>query len=172
MKKTLTTLLALAGLSLGANAEPSQQSETHGDWTVRCVERVDLPPCDMIQMASHKESGEQVMQLSIAHAGKVDVFGVQFLVPLGVRIDEGVAIRVDEQVPMTDYDFTRCAAEGCYIEKTVGHKEMDVFRRGKAGILVMLEGDGEPLVVPLSFDGFTDALKVVEKRNRNWAGLS
>ena len=172
MKKTLMTLLALAGLSLGANAEAPQQNETHGDWTVRCVERTNLPPCDMIQIASNKDSGDQVMQFSIAHAGKADFFAIQFLVPLGVRIDEGAAIKVDERAPITDYGFTRCAAEGCYIEKAVGHKDLDTFRQGKAGILVMLEKGGEPLAVPISFDGFTDALKVVEERNKNWADLS
>ena len=172
MKRMLMTLFALGGLSLGASAETPQQNETHGDWTVRCVERTNLPPCDMIQIASNKESGDQVMQFSIAHAGKADFFAIQFLVPLGVRIDEGVAIRVDEQPPITNYGFTRCTAEGCYIETAVGHKDLDIFRQGKAGILVMLEGGGEPLVVPLSFDGFTDALKVVEERNKNWADLS
>ncbi len=156
-------------LASPAAASDEPKNEIHGDWAVRCVEREALPPCDMVQFATHRENGEAVMQFSIAHAGREDAYGMQIMVPLGVRLSGGVAIRVDEGSPMTGFEFTRCEAAGCYIERVVSDEVLEPFRAGDAGVLGVIDRTGEPLVIPLSFRGFTKALATITERNRQWA---
>ena len=148
---------------------PSQQMETYADWTVRCVERESLPPCDMVQLATERDSGEQVMQFSIAHAGRDNAYGVQIRVPLGVFLNGGAAIRVDAKAPLTGFAFTRCDAGGCYIERIMQPDELQPFKAGIAGVLGVIGANGQPMTMPLSFRGFSEALRVMTDRNRNWA---
>ena len=161
-------LLAWMGLSATANAEP--ESEVFDDWAVRCVEREALPPCDIVQFAMDRDSGAPVMQFSVAHAGHDDSYGIQLMVPLGVRLPGGVAIRVDGGPPLEDFDFTRCEPSGCFIERVVSEDQLAPFEAGQAGILAVIGRAGEPLVFPLSFKGFTKALDTMTARNRDWAG--
>ena len=160
-------LLLLVTASGSTAAEP--ENEIYGDWAVRCVERQELPPCDIVQFAQNLESNTQVMQFSVAHAGREASYGVQIVVPLGVLLLQGVAIRVDEGPVLTDYNFTRCNEAGCFIERMATDEILEPFKAGQAGVLVVIDSDGQPLSIPLSFQGFTQALKVMTERNREWA---
>lgn len=167
---TMTLLCAVLALGCGTTAvSSSQQMETYKDWTVRCVEREGLPPCDMVQFATERDSGKQVMQFSIAHAGKENAYGVQIRVPLGVLINGGAAIRVDAEAPLTGLAFTRCDESGCYIEQIMQPDDLTPFKIGAEGVLGVIGADGRPMALPLSFQGFTEALHVMTGKNRNWA---
>ena len=159
-------ILLMSGAAIAA---PAQKVETHGDWNVRCIERENVPPCDMVQAASQKESGEQVMQFSIAHAGKEDLYGVQIRVPLGVNLTGDAAIRIDEDADFVSLKYTRCDMNGCYLEKLMTPQDLEPFEQANEGMLIVLGLNGEPLSIPLSFDGFDDALKLMSENNRAWA---
>ncbi|MCG8510606.1 MAG: invasion associated locus B family protein [Rhodospirillales bacterium] len=148
---------------------PDRQSEVYGDWTVRCIKRENAPPCDMVQFAHRKESGEQVMQFSLAFAGEEDRYGVQVILPLGILIQPGVVIRVDEKADITDFEVTRCERQGCFIERLVTGKDIQPFKGGNKGLIAVFDRQGEALILPLSFAGFSKSLEVMTKRNRTWA---
>lgn len=169
-KKTLAlgATMALTG-SLQAAPVPDQQSEVYGDWTVRCTQRENVPPCDMVQVATRGEAGEQVLRVSIAYAGNGDNYGVQIVVPLGVLISGGVLIRADGEEIQTDLQFTRCEASGCFIEAIMDSKALEPFRLGDEGIIAILDPRGEPMVMPLSFSGFIAAMETMTQRNSAWA---
>lgn len=148
---------------------PEQTAEFYGDWQVRCVVREDMPPCDMVQVATNNDTKEQVMRISIAHAGDQDKYGVQIWVPLGVLISGGVLVRVDDKEDVGDFKFTRCEPTGCFIEGVVGTEVLEPFRRGSKGVIAILDSLGEPIVLPLSFRGFVAAVGAMSARNQAWA---
>ena len=168
---TLAASLMLVWAGWPDSAVPQPEREVYGDWAVRCVEREALPPCDMVQFATRNESGEPVMQFSVAHAGRNASYGIQIMVPLGVRLSTGVTIRVDGGPPLADFQFTRCEVTGCFIERVVTDAALAPFKAGNAGILAIFDRRGEPLVVPLSFMGFTKALTVMTEQNLQWASF-
>lgn len=47
--------------------------------------------------------------------------------------------------------------------------ELQPFKAGIAGVLGVIGANGQPMTMPLSFKGFTEALRVMTDRNRNWA---
>lgn len=147
---------------------PDQTSENYGDWTVRCVARTDLPPCDMIQVATTTGTNEQVMRFSIAHAGKEETYGVQILVPLGVLVSGGVLVRIDDKTDVDGLKFTRCEAAGCFIEALMGSDKLAPLRRGEKGVVAVLNRNGEPLAMPVSLKGFAAAMDAMAARNRAW----
>ena len=170
MKHTfwLCLMVAVFATPRAEASGPDQQSEVYADWTVRCVKRENIPPCDMVQFAHNKESNEQVMQFSVSFAGKEDTYGVQIILPLGILIQGGVLIRVDEDTDITDFKVTRCEAQGCLVEGLATGKDMEPFKSGRRGIVAVLDRKGEHLVVPVSLNGFTEALNVMSARNRKW----
>ena len=159
---------ALSGAGAPA-AEPGQTTVTYGQWTVRCVTREALPPCDMLQVVGDSTSGRQVLRLSLAYLGEGDRVGVQAWVPLGVWVSAGVLVQADaETVELPGFGFTRCETTGCFIESVVGEESLEPFKRGAEGMLVVLDSNGTPRRVRLGFSGFTAALGAVKARNRAW----
>ena len=105
-------LVAWAVLQGGARAaEPRQTTETYGEWTVRCVPREALPPCDMLQVTVEQATGRQVLRLSLAHLGKGDRIGVQAWVPLGVWVSAGVRVQADGKTVELDGSGSRGARD-------------------------------------------------------------
>ena len=169
IRYAFAALLVLGWAGSPGDAVAQQQNEVHEDWSVRCVERESLPPCDMVQFVTHNENGEPVMQFSVAHAGHEDHYGIQIMVPLGVRLSPGVAIRIDDGSLLDGFQFTRCEVAGCFIERLATADVLKPFQAGNAGVLAVLDRRGQPMVIPLSFKGFTRALAAMTERNRQWA---
>ena len=150
-------------------AQPEQTTATYGEWTVRCAGHEGLPPCDLLQVAVAQDDGRQVLRLSLAHLGDGDRIGVQAWVPLGVRVSGGVLVQVDgETVELEGFGFTRCEPGGCFIEGVVDEGSLSAFKRGKEGVLVVLDGGGSPRVTRLGFVGFTAGLEAMKSRNLGW----
>lgn len=150
-------------------ATPDQRSEVYGDWVVRCVTRQGLPPCDALQSAKSNDSGEQVMQISLAYAGKEDRYGAQIMLPLGILIQGGILVRLGEKTDIGDFKFTRCEAQGCFAERMMTAKDMQPFLTSGKGIVAVMGRDGKALVVPVSLKGVAEAVKAMIERNRQWA---
>ena len=160
---------AVLGGEAARSAEPEQTTATYGEWTVRCVAREELPPCDMLQVAVEQASGRTVLRLSLAHLGEGGRIGVQAWVPLGVWVSAGVQIQADgQEVELAEFDFTRCEGSGCFIEGVVEESSLAPFKRGKEGGLVVLDSTGAPRGVRLVFTGFTAALEAMKERNLAW----
>jgi invasion protein IalB len=167
----LLVILCTAGVAEMARAQEPQgsQHQVHGDWVVRCVSRKDAPPCDMVQVLTHKETRRPIMVFSIGHAGQQEQFGVRIGVPLGVLVSGGAVVRIDDKEELRDFKFTRCLATECQIEALLEPDKLQSFRQGERGFLAILNAEGKPLILPLSLKGFTIAMEEVATRNRSWA---
>lgn len=163
----LLSSLAAAGV-VSAQSPAGTENQTYGDWTVRCGEHDNAPPCDMLQVVFDKEK-QPVMILSIGHAGHQEQYGLQIGVPLGVLVSGGVLLRIDDNDEIQGLKFTRCLSTGCQIEARLAPDRLESLRRGKRGILAILDGGGQPVVFPISLKGFAASMDVVATKNRSWA---
>ena len=168
MRAGVLAVLAMLAATATEAAEPAQTTATYGEWTVRCVAREALPPCDMLQVAVAQDSGRQVLRLSLAHLGE-DRIGVQAWVPLGVMVSAGAMVRADgKRVELPGFGFTRCEGSGCFIEAIVPEASLAPFKRGREGVVAMLDSAGNPRGTRLGFSGFTAALEAMKTRNLAW----
>ncbi len=147
---------------------PDQSSESYGDWTVRCVNRDGLPPCDIVQFVTNDKTKEQLMRLSIAYSGQAERYGFQIQMPLGVIISGGVIVRLDDKENWGNLKFTRCEVSGCYIETVITADTLDPFRRANKGVVAILDREAKPMVLPISFNGFSAAMDVMSQKNITW----
>ncbi|MDQ1231568.1 invasion protein IalB [Sphingomonas sp. SORGH_AS 879] len=175
-KDTMIPLLAAAALASGAPtatppqaATPAAQPERYGDWSVLCVERAELPPCEVVQGVQRKEGDTQPLRFSFAYAGQGDRYGVQFQVPLGVLVQTAPLIRLDEKTDVPGFHITRCEADGCFIDRVMTRAEIEPFFKAAKGLIAVADRSGKPVVLPLSLNGFAQAMQAMTARNQAWA---
>ncbi len=167
-------MTGLAALLLTSTAQMSVAQEavettTYKDWIVRCVERENLPPCDAIQTAFNSETEERIMLTSIAHFGATDEIGVQIWVPTGLLVSGGVLFEIDQETRALDtLRFTRCEADGCFIEAIVTEDDLSPLKKGSQAAIAVLSSTGQPRIVGLSLSGFTKAFQEVKLKNTEW----
>ena len=164
-------LLLLSFAASPAFAQSSEQTSTttHKDWVVRCIERTDLPPCDAVQTAFDTSTEQRVMLTSIAHFGGEDEIGIQIWVPTGILVSGGVLFEIDQKdQALQALKFTRCEADGCFIEAIVSEEALAPLKKGTQAAIAVLSSTGQPRVVGLSLSGFTKALAEVKSKNQAW----
>ncbi|MEH3104252.1 MAG: invasion associated locus B family protein [Sphingomonas phyllosphaerae] len=185
-KDTMTPFLAATALASAitppaatppksvATAAPAQstaapKSEHYGDWSVLCVDRTDLPPCEAVQGLQPKDAASQPLRFSFAYAGQGDRYGVQFQVPLGILVQVQPLIRLDDKTDLSDFRVTRCEAEGCFIDRVMTKAELEPFFKAAKGLVAVADRAGKPVVLPLSLNGFAQAMQVMTTRNQAWS---
>ena len=152
-----------------AQSEQDVTTETYQDWVVRCIDRTDLPPCDAVQTAFDTATEQRVMLTSIAHFGGDDEIGIQIWVPTGILVSGGVLFEIDQKdQALQNLKFTRCEADGCFIEAIVSEEELAPLKKGNQAAIAILSSTGQPRVVGLSLSGFTKAFRAVKSKNKAW----
>ena len=166
---TISLFMSLGVISWHAAAQENVQTTTYKDWVVRCVERENLPPCDAVQTAFNSDTNQQVMLTSIAHFGSSGDIGVQIWVPTGLLVSGGVLFEIDQETrALENLQFTRCEADGCFIEAIVNEEELGPLKKGSQAAVAVLTSTGQPRIVGLSLSGFTKAFNEVKQKNTNW----
>lgn len=175
MKQLAITKFFILFITLLVTALPVKAQEndttttTVKDWVVRCVERADLPPCDAVQTAFDRATQQRVMLTSIAHFGNDDEIGIQIWVPTGILVSAGILFEIDQKDrALETLQFTRCEADGCFIEAIVTEDDLSPLKKGNEAAIAVLTSAGQPRIVGLSLSGFTKAFKEVKEKNRNW----
>ncbi|MCW2406956.1 invasion protein IalB [Sphingobium sp. B1D7B] len=171
MKLLITAVLAAAPAQAAAapttGAAPTV--DRFGDWSVVCAVREGLPPCEVVQAVRRKDDDDKLLRFSFAYAGRDDRYGVQYQVPLGVLVQPEALVRLDDKTDVPGYRITRCEADGCYIDRVVTRADLEPFYKAQKGLIAVADRTGQALVLPLSLNGFADAMKAMVSRNEEWA---
>ncbi|MDQ1231670.1 invasion associated locus B family protein [Sphingomonas sp. SORGH_AS_0879] len=152
-----------------AASAPAPTVDRFGDWSLVCAVREGLPPCEVVQAVRRKDDGDKLLRFSFAYAGKDDRYGVQYQVPLGVFVQPEALVRLDDKTDVPGYRITRCEADGCYIDRVVSRADLEPFFKAQKGLIAVADKTGQALVLPLSLNGFADAMKAMTERNEAWA---
>lgn len=147
-----------------APAQPPLELERFQDWAVRCgqPEGQTQEICEMLQERSSKE-GHPIMGVAVARVANSPDPGMLIILPLGIALPEGVALRIDdgEEVPV---EVQRCQRRGCEIEVLLKPELLASLKAGQqANVLFHVEEPQgvQKVSVPISLLGFTAALDEV-----------
>jgi invasion protein IalB len=147
------------GLVTGAAAQPKEvERETHGDWTVRCIEGSD--DCRMTQIGKNAQ-GQEALLVSLqrirgakTQSGQDIPAALQVQAPLGVLIPFGVRLKIDdgETAPL---GITRCLPIGCVAGAPMTEEAVSLMKKGSnANFAYVLQNE---TVIKISLRGFTRA---------------
>jgi invasion protein IalB len=158
----LAGLLAVAATTAAlaqddaADAAAEAQLQAYGDWALRCVERENAAPCDIVQILNDRESGAQIAAMSIAYSPAQSITAVQIMAPLGVHLPTGLRLEVGAlMVPGVRY--ARCELQGCVVEARLGDDMIAAMRDApslKLSFGLSAQREGSALI---GLDGFAEA---------------
>lgn len=158
--------LLFGSLALSPGSQADADVQAHDDWTLRCQARENALPCDLIQQIIDKPSGKQVLAISIAWSPKEDKYALQIVVPLGISLQAGLAIRVGEDFAAEGLRVSRCEPTGCFVETLMGEELLNAMKDGSQGAVMLMDATGQQAALPFSLKGFTAAHKALRKETQ------
>ncbi len=148
---------AAATVSLPNGA--SSINETYGDWSVACSIADSRKICVMSQAQGDKQTGERLfaIELQTPKDGKTD--GV-LLLPFGLKLDDGVKLKLDEQNLGQGARFSTCYPQGCIVPVSFPTVATDAMKKGTSLIITAtnVAGGSEVPTLKVSLNGFTAAM--------------
>lgn len=136
--------------------------EQHADWTVICgVDKKDdkqTKNCILQQ--------EQVRQLKNGPSQRVLAVEVQpkgkeadavLVLPLGLKLDKGAALQIDDGKDIASNPYRTCLLAGCVVSVSADAKMVALLGKGKALTVKTMTDDGKDANFTISLNGFQSA---------------
>ncbi len=173
----MKTASILAGAALAALASTAVLAQTpqgtpdvrtFGDFQVRCFQVQGGSPCDMFEQVRNRDTGQPLINFSIAFLPANNRYVMVLGVPLGVSLAAGAVIQTNTfATPVMK--FRRCDRAGCYVEAAVEKPLIDAFMKSSGEGKLRLTADGEDKAreFPISFNGFNAAHDNMVESNRS-----
>jgi invasion protein IalB len=147
-------------------SQPGLEVRQFQDWSVRCGQPAGGGPkaCEMLQQRQD-EQGQIVLFVAVGKLPNTDNPGMLIILPLGIELPPGAAVKVDEgeEAPA---QIRRCVRAGCEVELLL---EPNVLARLKSGTVANVlfqipdeQGRTRTVGVPFSLLGFTAALEEIK----------
>lgn len=145
-----------------ASAKGEFQPPANGEfWTERCTEG-DNKYCEIFQRLMIKENNQRLIEFAVGFPK--DAKGVAqaaIVLPLGVLVGEGIALKVDEDAP-AKAAFRLCSPEGCFVVMNLPEAFLGSMKKGKMITVSFLDSSGKQVNVQMSLEGFGKKLESVK----------
>ena len=157
-------LVPVAGAQESQPDTPITVSETHGDWTVYCVEvpvdEEDTTRCVMEQrldwISEDESTAQRVLTMTLAPRQEDNLEAI-IITPFGLLLNQGMQLRIDEGPPFR-MNFRTCLETGCVSVAEYSENIVREMKRGQKLFVTMVEASqGQPFQLSVSLRGFTAA---------------
>lgn len=132
-------------------------NETYGDWIVTCNIADDEKVCVFSQTQGNNQTGQRVFAIELRPPVDGKTEGM-LLLPFGLKLDDGVKLKIDEQNLGQGARFSTCIPAGCLVPLSFPTVATDALKKGEKLIVNATRSGGrEPPVFNIPLDGFTAA---------------
>lgn len=121
----------LAALPAAAADKKPEPGAGFGDWQVECEAAVDgKERCFLAQTQTLKENNTRLLKMSVGYIGPKGEAVLVALLPLGIDLRAGVAMKLDEG-EQTALVLQHCAQDGCVASKALDAKGLAAFTKAR-----------------------------------------
>lgn len=155
----------------GSQPPAPETVATHGSWVVQCEKvapdkdgKEQPKQCGMMQSAKSDKNPKVGLTLIITKAKQGDkaVTSMRVMAPIGVFLPTGVALEIDGAA-VGRVPFTSCLPRFCMALAEASAETLGKMKKGKDANFIIYEAPGVSLPMPISLDGFADALGELDK---------
>jgi invasion protein IalB len=152
-----------------ANEEPQRTTTTFADWLVACESVAGRTPskvCQMVQVQTAQVRGKNVpfSRVSVFYPGPGQPIKLTVQVPVFASVATPVHIQIADSDPGIVSPFSRCLPVGCFADFELKDDMQKKFGAAHgAGKVLFADARGKDITIPLSFNGFTQALDALTK---------
>ena len=162
-----SSLLSLGMLAAGLAVARDMPAEgdAFGSWRVSCETAADSHRrgCFIVQNLVLREGGQRVLQIAVGYVEQTPDPIALLSLPLGISLPPGASIQIDEHEAKR-IPIERCEPNGCRAGLKLPEDILASFRSGSQMSVTFYDAKREPIVVPLSLDGFSEGLAALDPK--------
>lgn len=163
----ITAVIAVFILMGNDSTTAQAQSGPESPWQSRCTTLQQesggqIEKCEVFQRLTMQETGQRLIEFAIGSSDQqAGLYRGVFLMPLGILIQPGVLMQIDENPPYK-FDIHHCADTGCVAFVDLNAQIVDKLRKGEKAKVIMKAVDGKNIQITMSLSGFTKAFENVK----------
>ncbi len=151
-------------LAFSSPALAAKNGDVFGDWTYVCgkPDKKGVEICQIAQTQTIDDpKGKKGRLLRLSLEKMKDFYVLRALLPLGIHLPAGVAVKIDEneQAPMI---LQQCTSEGCEAAAKVEAPLLAQLKKGKE-VRIGFNVGTKTMVIPASLKGFGNAFAALGK---------
>ncbi|MBV6656522.1 MAG: invasion associated locus B family protein [Devosiaceae bacterium] len=137
-------------------AQPVVQ-QSFNAWQIQCEtpDGSDVELCALVQNVAAVDRPNVELRVTIVRTIDGGAHILRIAVPLGVLLDGGLGLRVDE-TDVGTADFARCLPSGCYVEMIMDQQLIDTMSGGETAWFVIFQTPDEGIGIPIELAGFSE----------------
>jgi invasion protein IalB len=152
---TLASSLALA---------QEQTTAKYGDWTLNCVGQGSGKSCGLVQTQRLPQQATPASQIGVGRKTKAQPLTISVEIPADAWVPAGVRLMIDNSVGVL-MPFRWCVSTRCFADAELSNSDLTSLRTKKdAGILLYKTASQGDVSIPVSFNGFSEALGAFQKQ--------
>jgi invasion protein IalB len=130
-------------------------TETYQDWQMVCGQPQGVKQCAVAQQQTDSKSGQRILGVELRPQG--DKAEGILLLPFGLTLDKGVALRIGEAEIAAGLRFKTCLIAGCVVPLSFDAKTVSVLRKAAAFSVSAFGDADQPMTFSVSLKGFSPA---------------
>jgi invasion protein IalB len=128
------------------------------DWIQRCMPLEDQQQCHIEQnIVTGKEKKQRLLTVQIGLFEQRKI--ATFIPPLGVLLQQGIGIEIDNFKFSNRAPFTFCNSAGCFASLELDEKMISLLKKGRILTVKIVNPNGKEIPIPVSLKGFTPAFE-------------
>lgn len=149
-------------VAFSKDKEPEQSP-----WVLRCADVADakdqsktVKNCEIFQRLSVKQTGQRIIEFVVGKDAVKEKQGIKrgvVILPLGVLIQSGVRMQIDE-LPAYKFDLHHCTDGGCFAFVDLNSDIIGKMKKGEKAKMTMKSVEGKNVNIVLSLAGFSAAV--------------
>ncbi|WP_454916866.1 invasion associated locus B family protein [Xanthobacter sediminis] len=130
-------------------------SETFEDWQVACAMPQGVKRCAVGQQQADAKTRQRLLSVELQPKGT----GAEGLLvmPFGLTLDKGAALRAGDADVGPALRFSTCMPEGCIVPLSLDAKALGLLRKAPTLTISAVGEGGQPVAFPVSLKGFPAA---------------
>ncbi len=153
--------------AVAMSQEPQRTTAAYADWVVACVTVPGRAPpkfCSMVQATQLPGKNEPFSRVAVSYPGRGQPSKLIVQVPVNASFATQVHIQTADSDPGIVSSFSRCLPAGCFAEFELKDDVRKKFGAAHgAGRVSFADAGGHNIIIPLSFNGFTEAFDALAK---------
>jgi len=159
---------AEAAKSAAPAAAPTAKDDNtiiESGWTKRCEPAADKKGkeyCEIFQRMTTKKDSLRIAEFGLGYNdGKTDAIHGAIVLPLGVLLQPGVLMKVDDGKPVS-FKVAYCIKGGCFSYITLESTFVDSMKKGHTISFQFKAADGKNVNLIMKLDNFEKVLKEIQ----------
>ncbi len=152
----------------GATTPQTISKNTDSSWSKRCDAPQEgaenqKPYCEAFQILSVTETKQKFLEFAVGYRGSPAVANAALLLPLGIQVNAGGIMQIDEEEQAEQFTIETCLPAGCISRFALKPELVSKMSAGQNLYISFADAQGQTMKIQLPLQGFAMTLESIQK---------